>query len=91
MPLLFLSLALQIAIAIAIVIRNGMVHIKHPLDVEAATMVKRRSIAKLKARFDLSLQIATTVSIALNMAVHAFFAARVLETDGKTSTGNDTK
>ena len=67
--------------------RNGMARTEQPLDVEAAalSLAKRRRIAKLKARFDLALQIATTLSIALNMAVHAFFAARVLETDGETS------
>ena len=68
--------------------RNGMAHTKQPLDVEAASLEKRRRIAKLKARFDFALQIATTLSVALNMAVHAFFAARVLETDGETSTDN---
>ena len=65
--------------------RNGMDHTKQPLDVEAASLAKRRLIAKLKARFDFALQIASTLSVAFNMAVHAFFAARVLETAGETS------
>ena len=67
-----------------------MARTEQPLDVEAAalSLAKRRRMVKLKARFDFALQIATTLSVALNMAVHAFFAARVLETDGETSTDN---
>jgi hypothetical protein len=75
MPLTFVGLALQIVLAIAIVAKNGLSY--HPEETDPTKMRKRLH----RSTFDMWLQILTTVSLAINLAVHAFFTARVLKSD----------
>ena len=75
MPLTFIGLCLQIVIAVAIVAKSGLSHHSEETD----PMKKRRRLHQ--STFDMWLQIITTISLAINLAVHAFFTARVLKSD----------
>ena len=71
MPLTLIGITLQLAVAIILVCKKGLSY--HPEEVNEEK--KRNRIHA--STFDMWMQILTVISLAINLAVNAFFTARV--------------